>query len=151
MKNELKQTLDLLRERVTSNLEIIHENEKVVRGLLQNEGVSNSRSEKLQIKFNENKALLEENNDLINLQVSIIKLIQKYSKQFENSGISINLVHSSAPEEIDFYELTISGGIEYNENHPHFNDQEFYQKLMNHYLTNENYEMCSKLSKIKFE
>jgi hypothetical protein len=151
MINHLRKSIEMLRNHVNSNLAIIHKNEAVVRQILQNEPVSVERSAKLDEKFNENKKFLEENHEAINLQLSIIKYIDKYKpkttfeqKPAESKPIQIKIV--AAPvDKVDYFALTISGEIEYNETHPMFHDEDFYNKLMDHYTQIEDYEMCGQI------
>lgn len=163
MKDFLKQTLNLLKRRVQYNLSIIRSNEKVVREILQ-EPVSSNRSEKLNEKYNINKTMLEENNDSIKLQLSIIQFLDKYSKQLQEfidntehiiPELRLNQNNSETTQKVvelgkeDYLDLTINDGIEYNEEHPYYNDDEFFDMLLKYYTDEENYEMCLKLISIK--
>lgn len=166
MRELLRQTIDLLKKRVQHNLNIIHKNEKSVREILQ-EPVSSERSERLDEKFGINKKMLEENNDSIKIQLSIIRFLDNYSKQLEEyieehefnaDEISNNIKETIEPEskgnqnfeinEInrdDYFDLTIHKSIDYNEQHPYFEDEDFYKELMAYFTNIEDYEMCSKL------
>ena len=159
MKEILKQTLEILRRRVRYNLSIIHKNEKYVREILQ-EPVSSDRSERLDEKFNTNKSMLEENNDSIKIQLSIIKFLDKYGIRFdefnefiennpeENNSLIIENLVSSETKELtwdDYFDLTILKGIDFDERHPYFENQEFFDELMIYFTDVEDYEMCSKL------
>ena len=145
MREQLRQTLDQLREYVEKNLDVIRKNEANVRQILEKDPVSEQRSARLQEKFNANKQLLEENNDTINLQLSIIKYLEKYKKK-EKESIEITVLQGP-DEHVDYFELTINGEIEYNEQHPHYGDREFYSKLMQYYIGMEDYENCDRLYK----
>ncbi len=138
MKDDLRKTLEVLREKVKQNLEIIHGNEADVRKLLKDEPVSSMRSDKLSIKFNINKKMLEENHESINLQLSIIKFMEK-----------VQPVTVSEPVENEdpnyCFELTVTGNMAYNEKHPYFNDDAFFCRLMDYYMAKEDYEKCANL------
>lgn len=47
------------------------------------------------------------------------------------------------------FDLTISGKMEYTIEHPLFNNEEFFERLFNHYLTMEDYEKCAELKILK--
>jgi hypothetical protein len=146
MINQLRQAIEELKNRVQKNLDIVHQNERVVRKLLE-EPVSNERSRKLEIKYQENKKLLKENNDSIKLQLQLSKFIETYKnelKETEDSQMVTNQQEEEAPltkEEI--FDLTINKEIQFDENHPYFNDEEFFNDLMEHFTSVEDYEMCS--------
>lgn len=168
MKEFLKQTLDLLKDRVQYNLRIIRQNELQVREILK-EPVSSDRSKKLEERSEINNKLLEENNDSIKLQLGIIRFIDKFHKQIQesiddaensipelkqlrNSIEKIKIINSKSEEEktsnlskSDYFDLTINGGVEFDQRHPYFYDKEFLNELLDYYTQMENYEMCSKL------
>jgi len=146
MINQLRQAIEELKNRVQKNLDIVHQNERVVRKLLE-EPVSNERSRKLEIKYQENKKLLKENNDSIKLQLQLSKFIETYKNELEeteDSQMMTNQQEEEAPltkEEI--FNLTINKEIQFDENHPYFNDEEFFNDLMEYFTSVEDYEMCS--------
>lgn len=166
MKDFLKYTLNLLKDRVKYNLNIIHNNEKTVRKILK-EPVSSHRSERLNEKYSINKTMLDENNDSIKLQLSIIQFLDKYGKEIEEfnhkveqmipelkkiqSGISFPETDQEKPEAYneltrnDYFDLTIHKGIEFDHQHPYFNDQDFLNDLLEYFSSVEEFEMCSKL------
>ena len=161
MKEHLKKTIEFLKKRVQHNLKIIHANEKNVRNILQ-EPVSSSRSERLEEKFNINKRMLEENNDSIKIQLSIIRFLDKFSNELEDyikkletenekNNIAQNIIEEKNDSDVenlsrdDYFELTINNSIEFDQKHPFFDDEEFFNQLLEYYSNIENYEMCSKL------
>ncbi|MFP4620231.1 MAG: hypothetical protein ACLFM7_02900 [Bacteroidales bacterium] len=42
-------------------------------------------------------------------------------------------------------ELTISGEIPFNEDHPFYHDEKFFNDLLNYYQKREDYETCNSL------
>lgn len=169
MNEFLKETLNLLKDRVQYNLRIIRQNELQVREILK-EPVSSDRSDRLDEKHKINNKMLKENNDSIKLQLSIIQFIDKYGKQLQafsddtenimpglkqirNSIEQIKTINSKSEQKetsnelnrSDYFDLTINGGIEFDERHPYFQDKKFLNELLEYYTQNEDYEMCSKL------
>lgn len=174
MKELLRKTIDILKKRVQYNLKIINNNEKNVKDILK-EPVSSDRSERLDEKFGINKKILEENNDSLKIQLSIIKFLEKYSKQLDEFAEILDQIDEKIEEhktetkekeensiqdentddienyEIkevtrdDYFELTINESIEYDDQHPYFNDKDFFEKLMGYFTDIEDYEMCTKL------
>jgi len=150
MLTHLRQTVEKLKSRVQQNLDIIHKNEKIVKELLE-EPVSNERSRKLEEKYQENKKLLTENNDSIKLQLQLTKFIDTYKNEFE--GIEEGQINKAeAPEEAaasltreDIFELTVNKEIHFDENHPYYEDEAFFNALMEHFSNIEDYEMCGLL------
>ncbi|MFO7843223.1 MAG: hypothetical protein R6V16_05375 [Bacteroidales bacterium] len=160
MKDFLRQTIEVLKKRVHANLDIIHNNELMIRDILK-EPVSSKRSEKLSIKYNANKKLLAENNESIKIQMSIIKFLDQFKENFKED---LSLVENSKKKtekkneqnnksyevsKEDFFELTTSGEVTFDKGHPYFNDQEFFDALLSHYTQEEDYEMCAALLKQK--
>ncbi|NOQ24202.1 MAG: hypothetical protein GQ564_02470 [Bacteroidales bacterium] len=175
MIKQLWETVELLKQHVQKNLNIIYENEKEVKEFLK-EPVSESRSQKLKVKFQENKLLIIENNDFIRLQLYIIHLIDKYRKPLNNDNtgeqineenISGNISVSGSGSQIaqqnpvkeepktytreEIFDLTISGQIQYDYLHPFIDDNDFLNELMEYFIKTEDYEMCKRLKAFKKE
>jgi len=150
MLTQLREATEQLKKRVQGNLNIIHENEKVVRKILE-EPVSNSRSQKLEIKYEENKKLLKENNDSIKLQLQLTKFIDTYKNEIqetEEPQVEEQQTNQTTEEPLtkeDIYHLTINKELEFDEQHPFYNDEEFFNDIMEHFTSVEDYEMCSNL------
>lgn len=146
MLNQLRKTVEELKSRVQSNLDIIHKNERVVKKLL-DEPVSNERSRKLEIKYQENKKLLKENNDAIKLQLQLSKFIDTYKNELEATEENQMEATQEEPEaplsKEEVFELTANKEIPFDENHPYYNDEDFFNDLMEHFTSVEDYEMCS--------
>ncbi len=146
MIKQLKKTVEELKSRVQKNLDIIHQNERVVKKLLE-EPVSNERSRKLEVKYQENKKLLKENNDSIKLQLQLSKFIDTYKNELEEteeSQMKPLQEETEAPlSKEEIFDLTAKKEIPFDENHPYYNDEEFFNDLMEHFTAVEDYEMCS--------
>jgi hypothetical protein len=77
MKKLLELAVELLRARVQRNLAMIKGNQDDIRGILK-QPYSGKRSEILDSKYDFSKKLLAENNDFINLQITVVNFLQKY-------------------------------------------------------------------------
>jgi len=150
MVTQLRQTVEKLKSRVQKNLNVFYENERIVKELLE-EPESEERNQKLEEKYYENKQLLKENDDSIKLQLQLTKFIDSYENdleetkegEFKNPEAAKETNDSLTKEEI--FELTKTKDLQFDENHPYFNDEEFFDKLMDYFSSIEDYEMCSAL------
>jgi hypothetical protein len=172
MITNIETTITLLRERVTENLRQINENQALIRQILQ-EPVSDKRTKRFEQQYGKNKILLRENQDLISLQITLVNFLDKYRKVLEvhelslgesankeitgkidrsvNTGTHKSDTNGNARELIadandSLFDKTISGAIPWNRSHPMFSNQDFYNRLMEYYLSVENYEACAYLS-----
>ena len=147
MREMIKKAIEVLKEKIKSNLLDIQNNQKEIRDLLK-QSVSSERSAQLDEKYASNKILLTENNDFINVQLTLTNFFEKYN----NSGF-FDKEPVTAPcqctNEKECFEMTINGQIPYNSQHPYYNDDKFFKKLLNYYQNIEDYESCSKLVKEK--
>lgn len=148
-----RKNIDVLKQRVRFNLEVINKNEKRIRDLL-NEQVSKERAKKLEKLFEFNKSLLEENKDAINLQKSIIEFMEKHKIEMDdtfhlltNTQELLQIENSLSKD--DYFELTINKTLDFDKNHPCINDQEFINDLLDYFTLTEEYEMCSQILKSK--
>lgn len=150
MKEQLQQTIEQLRQHVLKNIGLIKANEKHIREVL-TWPVSGERTKELEESYKFSKTLLTENNDFINLQVTVMNFINKYKNVFEKEQQPVQvIVQSQQKEEAklsreDYFKLTVENAIEFNNDHPYFNDEHFYDELLKYYEDIENYEMCAAL------
>ncbi|MFN8206221.1 MAG: hypothetical protein U0T82_02280 [Bacteroidales bacterium] len=172
MITNIETTITLLRERVTENLRQINESQALIRQILQ-EPLSEKRTKRFEQQYGKNKTLLRENQDLISLQITLVNFLEKYRKVLKvhelSLGDSANIettgtidrsvstgTHKSetkgnASELVEdardsMFDKTINGTIPWNRYHPMFYNQDFYNRLMEYYLSVENYEACAFLS-----
>jgi hypothetical protein len=144
MKEMIQKTIEALKDKIRSNLLEIQNNQKEIRNLLK-QPVSEERSAQLEEHYTLNKALLAENNDFINIQLTLTNFIEKYTHIDVLSAIG-----NGAPlNEDDCFEMIISGKASFDENHPYFENEDFFQKLMDYYQEIEDYENCGKLVNYK--
>lgn len=170
MEEQMKLMIDLLKERIKSNLQIIGKNEENIRGILL-QPVSNERSALLKENFNINRKLLEENRDSLSVELQLINYLGKFREALKHQNKNrqslseiddeINNLENESyqnddnslmdeiNEDVDILNLTLLGEIPFNSNHPKFNDEEFFESLLERYKQTENYEMCSYILGIK--
>ncbi len=173
MRERIEEMIKLLRQRVGSNLRDIKISEQVIREILKEEQ-SDERDDKLNTRYEYNKKLLDENNDSINLQLTLLRYLTKYRSVIEEemeASVEIKYNHNTegndyksnsdkvesntstfdlkglGPDEC--FQLTIEGEIRFNKEHPYFENEIFVNRLLNHYLEKEDYEMCQFIKEIK--
>lgn len=142
----MQNTIDTLKEKVKSNLLEIQSNQKKIRELLNSE-FTNERSEKLEEIYIVNKMLLAENNDLINVQLTLSNFVDKYNHSHLFETVSVQNHKKVVLNEQESFEKTVTGELTFNKEHPFYNSETFFQNLMNFYQTKEDYESCSKILK----
>lgn len=147
MKELIYKTIDVLKDKVRVNLLEIQNNQKEIRNLLK-EPVSVDRSEKLEEKYALNKLLLAENNDFINVQLTLSNFIEKYHQSdiFEQKDNSSMAQQRSAN---DIFELTVRGDLNFDTQHPFYHDEQFYNRLLEYFQNREDYEKCQMLVKTR--
>ena len=146
MKEKMYNAVDVLKERVNYNLEKIRENEKRIRKLIEIKPKTNSSNNELIECFNQNKRLLAENKEAINLQMGIIQYINQFRSEWKNDEFSASMSAFDLSED-DIFNHTVSGKIPYNQTHPRFGNEEFTNRLMDYYTNLEDYEMCGRILK----
>jgi hypothetical protein len=153
MKDQLQQVIELMRNHVLDNLELIKMNENHIKEVL-NWPQSIERTQDLNESYRYSKTLLSENNDFINLQVSIMNLLNKHKNVFEaetpvNVSASANFNYGQYLTRDDYFKLTIENDLVFDDSHPYFKDSEFYTELLWYFEQVENYEMCAELIKLR--
>jgi len=153
MKEQLQLVIELMRKHVIKNLESIKGNETQIKGIL-NMPQSHERASSLNECYKISKNLLAENNEFINMQVSIMNFINKYKNIIEietpvKVAAQSSSVQNSNLSRDDYFRLTIEKDISFNNNHPYFRDKDFYNDLFSYFQQTENYEMCAELVKYK--
>ena len=147
MRDVMKKTIDVLKDKVKGNLLVIQNNQKEIRNLLK-QPLSSERSALLEEKYALNKILLAENNDFINVQLALTNFLEKYNNM-DIFDKEIVVAPVKCSDEKECFEMTVNGQLPYNTMHPFYNDDKFFQKLLHYYQDVEDYESCSKLVKEK--
>lgn len=153
MKEQLQKTVEIMRKHVLQNLDSIKNNENKIREII-NWPASPERTRELNEGYKYSKLLLAENNEFINLQVSIMNLLNKYKEKFEdddidnvNTAVKAAKAHKLSRE--DSYKMTIENIYTFNETHPYFHDDAFFKDLIEYFKKIEKYEVCNELIKLK--
>ena len=146
MKDMIKRTIELLKDKVKCNLLEIQNNQKEIRSLL-NQPVSEERSTELEEKYAINKILLTENNDFINVQLTLTNFYEKYNDSDVFRSREMVSVPVQPMNMNECFEQTVDNKLAYNEDHPYYNDDKFFKKLIHYYEKLEDYERCSQLVK----
>jgi hypothetical protein len=142
-----KQIMEEMKRRVIENLEEV----KSTQGKLSiDEARQFEYDFKLYQKQKYNKTLLAENKDFLELQLKIVAFVNKYYKS-ELMNIPVSNFLERHPEKIDYYSETIQGKIKFDEYHPYYFDSNFIDKLIEFYLSAEDYNECNRLKQIKIK
>lgn len=147
MKNKLQEAVKLLRQKVKSNLELINNNQEEINTIL-NATKPAERQERMpefESKFKINKELLALNNDLIKVQITLMNFLDKHKN---NAALESDIITSVPLQNLsweEIFELTKSGDIVYGEDHPYFDDNDFFNKLLSYFKSTEQYEKCQEL------
>jgi hypothetical protein len=148
MRELIQRTIEILKTKVKKNLEQINTNQKVIKQLIK-EPNNPDRSTEFVRFYDANKTMLQENNDYINIQLTLINFLEKYkgTAVLEESMPIVDIY--SITDESEVLDLTVKGIVKFDKDHPRFNDTEFINKLIVHYGRIEEYEKCQELSELK--
>jgi hypothetical protein len=149
MKELIHRTIELLKKKVKENLDTINHNQAEIRQLL-SQPLSAERTYHIGKHYDVNKVLINENNDFINLRVSLLNFIEKYkdSPIMEDEELP-ELTPEAYMDDHELFELTIQGKMAFDLRHPKFGDPEFFDKLLSYFSAAEAYEKCFDLLKKK--
>ncbi|MFO7368992.1 MAG: hypothetical protein R6X09_01845 [Bacteroidales bacterium] len=151
MKALIQRTIDLLKKKVKENLETINRNQALLNELLK-QPVSAERTYHVDKNYASNKALLSENNDYISLQLTLVNFLEKYKDQFaEKTEIDVHPETDTLSflDDEELFDLTVQGKIGFENSHPKFRDEIFFNRLLSYYTSREAYEKCNALLSLK--
>lgn len=151
MKALIQRTIDLLKKKVKENLETINRNQALLNELLK-QPVSAERTYHVDKNYASNKALLSENNDYISLQLTLVNFLEKYKNQLaEKTEIDVQPETDSLSflDDEELFDLTVQGKIGFENSHPKFRDEIFFNRLLTYYASREAYEKCNALLSLK--
>jgi hypothetical protein len=130
----LEKALDVLKERLSMNVEQVKKNSLITKEMINQDPFSEFIRD---IRI-ENKRILTENKDILQLQLLIHDYINKYDQFYAPRSKEI-LKERSVSE---WFMLTINNVVELNKEHPMVHDQEFLNDLLQFYLSKEAFEKC---------
>lgn len=144
MKDLFRQILEEMKDKVMHNLDAVKEHEGEIKKLsAQTE--TYARDFNLQMKRRLSRQILSDNLDYLELQLKILNFIDKY--KFE--GFMKMELPPIIRSGVDYFKETIEGNIEFNARHPFYRNEQFIDRLMQFYLSKEDYANCDKLAKLK--
>lgn len=154
MDKKIEIVIGELKEQIKSNLKRINTNQDSINEILMitSHEERERRAGEFEDLFEENKHLLSENDDLIKLQIELLRFNKKYNgKDFEDSFKRTESMDDTKIEYTsnEVFEMTVKDKIPFNSYHPYFNDEKFFNKLINFYANQERYETCDALVKLK--
>ncbi len=148
MRDLIQKTIDILKKKVKTNLEIINDNQARIKDILKQPS-SSQRNKDFEERYTVNKALLAENNDYINIQLTLINFLEKYKNTavLEESKQIIDIY--SITDEKEILDLTIKGILLFDDQHPKYHDEDFIDRMIAYYESIEEYEKCQELIELK--
>lgn len=148
MQDLIEKTVDMLKLKVKKNLKAINKNQKAIKILLEEKDTP-ERAAEFEQYYGANKTLLQENNDFINIQLTLINFLEKYKgTAVLDEGMPVVDIYSISDEK-EVLELTLNGIVNFDDKHPKYNDSSFIDRMIQHYGKKEEYEKCSKLLDLK--
>ncbi|MBN1157841.1 MAG: hypothetical protein JXA61_00545 [Bacteroidales bacterium] len=144
----IERMIELLTLQIQENLRLINKNQAKIVEMLRNP-VSDEQKLDFEERSAENKKMLIENNDFINLQNTLSGFLEKYKPSDEYlNEISEELTGLPDDENIIF-DMTVKEELQFDNLHPCFDDDEFFNRLIEYYTSVEAYEKCSELYKLR--
>ncbi len=147
MRHLIERTIELLKLQVRQNLDKINLNQSRIKELFEKQN-SDEQKKSFELFYAENKKLLTENNEFINLQLNLITFLEKNkdSAALNDGGETLSEQTFELPsDEALIFDMTVQGELAFDEHHPLFLDEDFFNKLMRYYTVAEDYERCSEL------
>lgn len=150
MVDYISRTINELKQRVKLNVELINKNQDSIKQMLKH-----SQKEEYAGQYDvyniKNRELLTQNNDLINVQLTLVNFLDKYKDTaiLKPDMPMVDIYSITDMQEV--FALTIKEIIPFSKEHPHYYDINFIEKLLVHYKNKEDYEFCLELKKIKEE
>lgn len=142
-----------LQDSVKANVAKIKDNNKQAQASLEKGSAGVSEVNEF---FSKNIKLTAENNEMLQLHNGLLKFFKEHREKMELTWGDFSLT-SNQPAEVDngvdisdeeyVFEQTIVGALLLNDEHPMVKDETFLQRLLSHYLAEEEYENCAKIQK----
>ncbi len=144
----IQRMIEELKIRIKQNVEIINNNQEEIKSILR-QSDSELQTKQFDAYNQQNKKLLSQNNDLINVQLTLVNFLDKYKETaILKEGLQILDIYSITDEQ-EMLSLTTKGLIPFNNKHPHYRNARFIDMLITFYENEEDYEKCQELIKQK--
>ncbi len=143
---QLKQTLEELRQRVRDNLITLYENDLEIQAILkESDSESETRLNMLKERESINKIITRENREALKIQVMIVNFLKQYNSIDNPNNMIQQVLDEKFPENKNFQneeknnknintiKQTINGELAYTESHPHYNNEQFIDELIDYY------------------
>jgi hypothetical protein len=148
MLEHIQRTLEGLKLKIKHNVDQIILNQGTIQNMMK-QSMAAELLGQYELYNNQNKTLLAQNNDLINVQLTLINFIEKYKNTaILNDKLPLIDIYSITDIQ-EVFTLTIKGILPYDQKHPYYCDSEFIDKLIIFYKGTEDYERCQELIKLK--
>lgn len=140
--------IEELKLKIKNNVETITQNQSSIQAMLKHK-MNTDYAGQFELISEQNRELLAQNNDLINVQLTLVNFIGKY-KDTAILCQDVPLIDIySVTDEQEVFALTIKGKLNFNEEHPFYHSPTFIEKLIHFYLQKEEYEYCEELNRLK--
>ena len=144
MKLLIERTIELLKMQVKENLQLINQNQSRLLEIMK-QPVKSRKKKVYDECYEANMRLLGENNDFITMQLNLIDFLEKY-KDSEILSDEVTEEYLELPEDENvIFSMTVEGELKFDNHHPLFSSNEFFNKLISYYSSIEAYEKCSEL------
>ncbi|MBN2486145.1 MAG: hypothetical protein JXB34_09245 [Bacteroidales bacterium] len=140
-------TIAELKAKIKFNVDLISHNQQTIKNMLQ-KTVKDDMAPQFEAYNHQNRQLMSQNNDLLNVQLTLLNFVEKYKNTavLQNDIPIVDIYSITDLQEV--FDLTIKGIVPFDESHPHFCNPVFIDKLIAFYQANEDYELCDKLKKL---
>ena len=146
---QLEDAIEYMKSKVQKNQSRIKTILKTIEDVKKDLPFSDSRSNTIDNYRKEHKALFEENQELIKIQNTIISYLTNFNiVEQEKKEMNQKSETNKKLSKDEIFELTINGKMEVNKRHPFNNDLEMLNKLLDHFILKEEYEVCSTISEL---
>jgi hypothetical protein len=125
-----------IKDIIDKNITEIKSNNKEINEIIKIK-LSSEKDRILNEKLRNNKDLLIENQKVLNLYNLLSNFIDK------------NIADVDMNNDIDYFQLTVDGIVDFDEKHPFFEDENFFNMLLEHFRNIEDYDYCDYLIKLK--
>ena len=134
----IEKMLEIMVTRLRSNADEIHKNAEEMKRL-NKKSSHQDEIDKLQVT---NKGKLQENMDILGIQKSVMDYMSRYKAELYEF-FSNTLTSAETELSLDaMFELTITGELPLDENHPGKKNKDLLDRLLEHYIHIEDYEQC---------